>query len=649
MNGIIKLFVILVIVGTLISFGSLLFTFHKWIFVSHIIGPIQYVITHQRGYEKALIQITKGVFSLTAMIFIELGVLRLVFPSYFKNLFNWYKKAIFYPFKLLINFFGKQISNQKEKISRPKGLTIPVQIQAPQKITLETENKKIFIPNIFRGVLVIGGAGSGKTESFAIPLIREFSKQNFTGIVYDFKFPTLAQEVSDYYTAEKSQTRRFFINFSNAQHSHRVNPLNPRYMPFSAYAREYSNAIIKNLMKESIRKEDFWSRSATDLLTAVIWYLRKHYPNYCDLPHVLALVQCNYKELVNLLIQDSEVRNMISSIATAVETDSSEQIAGVVGTLQGAVAQINTPEFMWIFGGDDFSLELNSLENPGVAVVGSNPTISSTIAPLCSLVISVASKMMNQPNKIPSFIMLDESPTVFIPNIEVIPNTGRSNKMATVLFVQDLSQLVDGYGKEKADVLFSSCGTHFYGRVAASHTADILSKQFGKEDRTFETKSVNTTINPFQFNGNKGKSTSIQERDVVKSSNFMNLRTGEFIGRVAEDDEKMIFEKFKMSNSSIKTDLKMIIPNYKHNEIMNFYEEVAERVRIILKGGENFYNHNVERNNLLKREKEEPGEEPKEEPGEEPGEEPKENPNLHIDEDLLKLQELTKKMFKKKD
>lgn len=70
------------------------------------------------------------------------------------------------------------------------------------------------------------------------------------------------------------------------------------------------------------------------MLTAVIWYLRKHYPNYCDLPHVLALVQCNYKELVNLLIQDSEVRNMISSIATAVETDSSEQIAGVVGTLQ---------------------------------------------------------------------------------------------------------------------------------------------------------------------------------------------------------------------------------------------------------------------------------------------------------------------------
>lgn len=159
---------------------------------------------------------------------------------------------------------------------------------------------------------------------------------------------------------------------------------------------------------------------------------KKHYPNYCDLPHVLALLQQNHTELIKLLIQDNEIRAMIVSIATAVESGAGEQIAGVVGSLQGAVAQINTPEFMWIFGGDDFSLELNSLDNPGVVIVGSNPTISTTIAPLCSLVISVASKMMNQPDKRPSFIMLDESPTVFIPNIEVIPNTGRSNKMATV-------------------------------------------------------------------------------------------------------------------------------------------------------------------------------------------------------------------------
>ena len=650
MEGIIKLFAILIIVGALTTTGSVLIVFHKWIFVSHIIEPIKYVVTHHQGYKTALIQVSKGVISLVVMLFIELGLLRLIFPSYFKAIFNAYKNAIFYPFRATFRFLMSKLKFKKINTTLPKGISVPIKIQEPRVVTLQTEKQKIFIPNVFRGVLVVGGAGSGKTESFAIPLIREFSKQNFTGIVYDFKFPILAQEVSDYYTAENSQTKRYFLNFSNALHSHRINPLNPRYMPFSAYAREYASAIIKNLMKESIRKEDFWSRSATDLLTAVIWYLKKHYPNYCDLPHVLALLQQNHTELIKLLIQDNEIRAMIVSIATAVESGAGEQIAGVVGSLQGAVAQINTPEFMWIFGGDDFSLELNSLDNPGVVIVGSNPTISTTIAPLCSLVISVASKMMNQPDKRPSFIMLDESPTVFIPNIEVIPNTGRSNKMATVLFIQDLSQLVESYGKEKADVLFSSCGTHFYGRVATSHTADILSKQFGKEDKTFETRSVSTTTNPFKFNGNKGRSTSIQERDVVKSNDFMNLRTGEFVGRVAEVEERMIFERFQMSKCNTKTDLTAIIPSYKSIQIMNFYNEVAERVKRILKGEENFYNESVERNHLIKRDLIE-NETKEEEAGatEEPTEEPGGNSNLHLDEELLKLQELTSKMFRTKD
>lgn len=57
--------------------------------------------------------------------------------------------------------------------------------------------------------------------------------------------------------------------------SYRVNPLNPRYLPNTSYAREYAQAIISNLMKESIKKPDFWTRSATDLLTACIWYLKE--------------------------------------------------------------------------------------------------------------------------------------------------------------------------------------------------------------------------------------------------------------------------------------------------------------------------------------------------------------------------------------
>ncbi len=68
------------------------------------------------------------------------------------------------------------------------------------------------------------------------------------------------------------------VNFQDLTRSHRVNPLDPKYIPTPAHASEYAPAIINNLMPESIAKPDFWTRSAQALLsTATIWYLSRHY------------------------------------------------------------------------------------------------------------------------------------------------------------------------------------------------------------------------------------------------------------------------------------------------------------------------------------------------------------------------------------
>lgn len=550
-----------------------------------------------------------------------------------KPIYKQYRRFVFSPFIWAFNKAGQSLnigSFQKSKSSST----------AEKAITLKTTNKDVVIPNPFRGIFVVGGAGSGKTESFAIPLIREFSKQNFTGLIYDFKFPTLAQEVEDYYHEEKSEIKRYYLNLANPLRTHRVNPLNPVYMTHSAYAREYASAITKNLMKESIRKEDFWSRSATDLLTAVIWYLKQEHPQYCDLPHVLALIASPYKDLIKLLAENTEVRTMIISLVTAVESQASEQIAGVVGSLQGAVAQINTPEFMYILGGDDFHLGVNDPNHRSVVTVGSNPTIAGTIAPLCSLIISVSSKMMNQPGKEKSFIMLDESPTVFIPNIEVIPNTGRSNKIATVLFVQDLSQLIDGYGKEKADVLFASCANHFYGKVSSSHTADLLGKQFGKQDRYFESQSVNRkTGNLFQKN--MGKSYSVQQREIFQGSDFMNLPVGQFIGNVAEIQEPYIVRQYMPSKNGTTIDLSSVIPSRSNNEIKDYYKRVSEEAKLILKGKAGFYESQVNKKQLIKPIREEETEQEEETPMTSPVEQPE---TISKNQDQSRINELLKSL-----
>ena len=230
---------------------------------------------------------------------------------------------------------------------------------------------------------------------------------------------------------------------------------------------------------------------------------------------------------------------------------------------------------MYIFGGNDFSLDLNNPSSPAIVTVGTYPTLVQTFAPLCSLIITVATKLMNQPGKVPSFVMIDEAPTMYIPGLDILPNTGRSNKISTVLMCQDLAQLSDGYGKEKADVLFASCNTHFYGRVSSSITAERLSRQFGKEDKVYTTASQSRT----GFHRTSGTSESVQERDAAKPSSFLSLEPGEFYGIAVESNVPFFRKKFRQTERPIPAQLEK--PSHAES-IQEYTLKVREDIKSIL-------------------------------------------------------------------
>lgn len=267
---------------------------------------------------------------------------------------------------------------------------------------------------------------------------------------------------------------------------------------------------------------------------------------------------------------------MTIGLFDAMERGSDNQLSGVLGTLQSAISQINTPEICYIFGGDDFSLDLNNPNNPSILTVGSYPTLTGTFAPLCSLVITVATKLMNQQGKEKSFVLLDEAPTIYIPNFEMLPNTARSNKVATVFMCQDLSQMVDMYGQDKADNITSSLNTHFYGRVGYSKTAETLSKQFGKSDRYYVAKSSNSKIIDL---GSRGKSQAIQERERIKPNEFLNFDTGRFVGVAVESNIKEFDLNFKMEKRPPVQELK---PKIHLCDMDEYYTQVREDINVIL-------------------------------------------------------------------
>jgi len=104
-------------------------------------------------------------------------------------------------------------------------------------------------------------------------------------------------------------------------------------------------------------------------------------------------------------------------------------------------------------------------------------------------------KLVNKKGKLKSSLIFDEFPTIYLNNIDSLIATGRSNKVATCLSVQDFSQLKKDYGKDQADVIMNITGNIISGQVTGE-TAKQLSERFGKIMQGRASFSINRMDNP---------------------------------------------------------------------------------------------------------------------------------------------------------
>ncbi len=400
---------------------------------------------------------------------------------------------------------------------------------------------RINLVNPFRGVLILGGAGAGKSKSLIEPIIKQTIERGYAGLLYDFKFPTLAQVASYARQQARPGLAFYFVNFQDLTRSHRVNPLDPATMPTQSHADEYARAILFNLKPDAIKKSDFWTDSAQSYLTALIWFLREEHPQYCTLPHVMALAFQPTADVVALLSTNPETRGTIASLRESVERKAEGQTAGVVSTLQTALRRINTKEIVWVLSGDDFTLNLNDPDAPKFVTLGNSPTLASTFAPVIALLATVAIKQMNQQGKVPSAIILDEAPTLYIPNFDQLPATGRSNEIATIYGAQDISQIEDMYGRSKKDALLANLNNQFYGRVGHKETAQYIADLWGREYVQQRTEGQSESSRDLETTQGRSMSHSYTERSRVRIQDVLELHTGEFFGQLVDSD----FSSFK--------------------------------------------------------------------------------------------------------
>lgn len=457
--------------------------------------------------------------------------------------------------------------------------------------------RSVEIPIPERGLFITGSAGSGKTKTLIQPMLAQFIEQGYTGIMYDFKNPILATHVFTCFRQHSNiDVKDYYVNFTDMERTHRVNPLEPKFLKRSAQADMFAETILSNLSEEFVRSPNFFTRSSKSLFAAVIWYLAAEQPMYCTLPHALRMIlSTDTKKLLDIISINEESESRVASIVSGLKSDN--QTAGVVSTLQGLLAPLSTPEITWILSGSDFTLDLNNPQEKKFLSIGNTPDLAPILSPVISLLFSAALSSMNNQGKAKSCVVIDELPTILVPNLDTIPATGRENGIATVLSVQDYAQLESKYTDKKAEVIASVLNNQLYGKTTNHKTAERISKLFGMEDKVFKSESFSrdnssTTMKVLDVistlaSGGKGgsgstntKSTSysVQQRARIKPEEVLNLNSGEFIGTLVGSWKNQFKKQLKLKEyDSVQ------IPAFKTNiDLKENTKRIREEVRSIL-------------------------------------------------------------------
>jgi len=405
----------------------------------------------------------------------------------------------------------------------------------------------INIINPFRGLMVLGTPGSGKSYFVIRHVITQHIAKGFSMFVYDFKYDDLSRIV--YNTFEKYKyvyavmPKCYFINFDNIMH--RCNPLDPQSMEDITDASESARTILMGLNREWIKRQgDFFVESPINFLSAVIWYLRRYNGGeFCTLPHVIELMQIDYDSLFTILRTDKEIEVLINPFVNAYLNDAMDQLEGQIASAKIAMARLSSPQLYYVLSGNDFTLDINNPDEPKIVCMGNNPQKIQIYGAVLSLYVNRLIKLVNKKGKLKSSLIFDEFPTIYLNNMDSLIATARSNKVSTCLGVQDFSQLRKDYGREQADVILNITGNIISGQVTGD-TAKQLSERFGKIMQDRESLSINSSDTSI--------SRSRQLESAVPPSKISSLSSGEFVGMVADNPDSKI--ELKTFHSSIVND-----------------------------------------------------------------------------------------------
>lgn len=364
-------------------------------------------------------------------------------------------------------------------------------------------------------ILIVGGAGSGKTAGIAIPTLMSWKERVF------------AIDIKGELYAKTGKAR-------GTEHIKVFNPTDPNaygYDPFymmknsagvSSEARQLAMSLCP-LPAET--KDPFWIKSAQNLLTGLIIYYFQQKLSFSKT--VLAIKATPIAQQIIEILGAEETSKTAKAHLAEFSGMDDKTLSGIFTEVSNHITVFATnDDLQRALSGKGDCITPNDLEN-NFDVFCCIPEHKidewkDLLGMICNQFLK-AFERRSEDNKNPILFLIDEFPR--LGKIETISNglaTLRSKKIHIGLIVQSKSQMNAIYGKDMAEVIADNCSYKAILRASEPNTQEWCSKLVGTYDKKKVSSNYNADI--MGIGKGQGTSTGTEEKRIIKPEEFAYLQ-----------------------------------------------------------------------------------------------------------------------------
>ncbi len=407
-------------------------------------------------------------------------------------------------------------------MNRIRGLALPAN---SLPIAKAFWGRDVFLPpsQWLRHFVMFGPTGSGKSKTFFIAMVRAILGKS-SCLVYDPKGELFAQTAG-------SAKRLFRLDLNDPSKSDRWNFV-PKCRNDPAFACQIAGMMIGIESRRKTNADPFWGDAEQIALTAILLHIAEVYRNKA-IPAFAA----------DFLIALGEDGN--DGFAQAMENSPSLYAKQAYLAFRQAPIQTRGSILIGLYNKlRPFTLaparmvtmrptaeekavgcqliDFSELRRPGTAIYlvvseGAADIYKEFIASfLGQAVMEMRLDGLNEPEH-PCFVLIDEAYQLNVAEVKRISGIGRGRGVGLGLGYQDLPQMYDQYGREKANAILGTVMTKIFLPGLDDVTAEYASKQLG------ETTIFSKTFQDYPGAKNDNTRYSEQKRSLMLASEIRQI------------------------------------------------------------------------------------------------------------------------------